>query len=61
MYSKEKFFLYVWTEDMNGQKPMITGKGYANENEAVDHAKRWTTMPGYHAQVISGTKSFFKA
>ena len=61
MYSKEKFFLYVWTEDINGQRPFITGKGYETEGSAVDHAKRWTTMPGYHAQVISGTKILFKA
>lgn len=61
MYSKEKFFLYVWVEDMNGQRPFITGKGYEKEGNAIDQAKRWASIPGYHAQVISGTKSLFRA
>ena len=51
---KKYYYLYVYSVDMEGTHNLIKGKLFFNLDTAIDNAKMWLDMPGYHAQIVEG-------
>ena len=52
---KEYYYLYVYSVDMCGTHELIKGKLFFDKDIAIDNAKKYCSVPGYHSQIISGT------